>query len=120
MPPYQYATEWIASWNARDVDAVLAHYADDVVLRSPTAAAVVPESGGVIVGRDALRTYWTTALAQLPDLHFELDGVFASVTGLTILHRNERGRQITETLRFNPSGQVDEVLVGHRADPPDA
>lgn len=114
MTPHQYATEWVAAWNARDLDTILTHYADDVVLRSPTAAAVVPDSGGVIVGIAALRAYWTTALARVPDLHFELDGVFASVDGVTILYRNERGQQVTETLRFGRDGRVDEVLIGHR------
>lgn len=117
MEPQTYAAEWVATWNARDLDTILGHYADDVVLRSPTAAAVVPDSAGVIVGIGALRAYWTEALAQVPDLHFELDDVFASVGGLTILYRNQRGQRITETLRFTDAGLVDEVLVGHATRP---
>ena len=108
-----FAAEWIASWNARDLDGILGHYAADVVLRSPTAAAVVPASQGVIVGIDALREYWTTALAARPDLHFELEDVFASIGALTILYRNQAGHRITETLRFDAAALVDEVIVGH-------
>ncbi len=108
-----FAAEWVASWNARDLDGILGHYADEVILRSPTAAAVVPASEGVIVGIDALRDYWTEALAARPDLHFELEDAFASIGALTILYRNQAGRRITETLRFDAAGHVDEVIVGH-------
>jgi ketosteroid isomerase-like protein len=33
-----FAEEWSAAWNRRDVDAVLAHFHDDVVFTSPYAA----------------------------------------------------------------------------------
>lgn len=63
MPePGPFADEWISAWNARDVEAVLAHYADDVVFTSPTALRVVPASGGIVRDKDALRSYWRPAL----------------------------------------------------------
>jgi hypothetical protein len=42
----QFAAAWIAAWNQRDVDRVLADYADSVMVRSPTATAVVPAANG--------------------------------------------------------------------------
>jgi ketosteroid isomerase-like protein len=54
-----FARRWIAAWNSGDLEAVLQDYADDVVLRSPRAAVVVPESGGIVRGKEALRSYWT-------------------------------------------------------------
>jgi ketosteroid isomerase-like protein len=102
----QLADEWIAAWNARDLDAVLRHYADDVQFTSPVAAAVVPESGGVIRGIDALRAYWAAALPLVPDLHFELVDVLATVDGLTIVYRNQRRQLVAETLLFRPDGLV--------------
>ncbi len=62
--PDAFAEQWVQAWNAHDVEAVLAHFADDVVFTSPVAARVLPETGGVVRGKDALRDYWTTALAQ--------------------------------------------------------
>jgi ketosteroid isomerase-like protein len=35
--PAEFARRWIAAWNERDVEAVLRHYADDVIVTSPTA-----------------------------------------------------------------------------------
>ena len=30
-----FAEEWVAAWNARDLDRILAHYAPDIVFRAP-------------------------------------------------------------------------------------
>ena len=106
LDPHELAREWIAAWNARDLDAVLRHYADDVQFTSPTAAAVVPASGGVVRGIEALRDYWSAALPQVPDLHFELVDVLTTVDGLTIVYRNQRGQLVAETLLLRPDGLV--------------
>ena len=45
----------------RDVEAVLAHFHDDVVFSSPIAARLLPDSLGVVRGKEALRHYWTAA-----------------------------------------------------------
>ncbi|MDX6243175.1 MAG: hypothetical protein QOE76_898 [Frankiales bacterium] len=104
--PAGYAAAWVADWNARDLDRILSHYADDVVFRSPVAARVRPESGGVIQGKAALADYWGAALPRNPDLHFTLEETFASVGGLTILYRNQGGRRVAESLVFGDDGLV--------------
>jgi ketosteroid isomerase-like protein len=113
----QLADEWIAAWNARDLDAVLRHYAEDVQFTSPTAAAVVPESGGVIRGIDALRAYWAAALPLVPDLHFELVDVLATVDGLTIVYNNQRQQLVAETLLLRPDGLVGWGVASYSAVP---
>jgi ketosteroid isomerase-like protein len=35
--PQRFAEQWISAWNDRDVEAVLTHYAEDVLFTSPTA-----------------------------------------------------------------------------------
>jgi hypothetical protein len=74
--PKSYADRWVRAWNAHDVEAVLDHFHDDVVFTSPVAARVVPESGGVVRGKVALRDYWSTALSQQANLQFEIVGVY--------------------------------------------
>lgn len=37
--PPAFAAQWIANWNARDVEAVLSHFRDDCVFVSPVAQA---------------------------------------------------------------------------------
>ncbi|WP_339706130.1 nuclear transport factor 2 family protein [uncultured Sphingosinicella sp.] len=106
-----FAAKWCADWNARDVERVLAHFHDDAVFTSPLAAQRVPESGGTVRGKAALRAYWTGGVRAVPDLHFTIEGVFGGVDMVTILYRNQAGIRVTETLRFDGA----KVREGHAA-----
>lgn len=111
-----FADRWLAAWNAHDLDAVLALFHDDVIFTSPLAQKVVPESEGVLQGKDALRAYWTAALRQVPDLHFELTRLFSGVDSLAVGFRMNGGPERFEILRFR-GGRVSE---GHGTYPVDA
>jgi ketosteroid isomerase-like protein len=99
--PGTFAEEWSAAWNRHDVEAVLAHFHDDVLFTSPIAAELVPDSRGVVRGKAALREYWLGALARLPELRFEIVGVYQGQSVLVINYRNERGRSVNEVLEFD-------------------
>lgn len=107
--PQRFADDWARAWNAHDVDAVLEHFHDDVVFTSPVAARLLPESHGVVRGKDALRHYWATALKALPDLHFDVIAVYQGESTLVINYRNHRGELVNEVLSFDG----DLVCVGH-------
>jgi ketosteroid isomerase-like protein len=109
----EFAREWIAAWNAHDLERVLSHYASDVELSSPLAAERVPGSGGYVRGEAALRLYWEPALAANPDLHFELEAVLTAVDGCTILYRNHRGQLVAESLFWNDAGLVTRAAVAY-------
>ncbi|MCV7421598.1 nuclear transport factor 2 family protein [Mycobacterium yunnanensis] len=96
-----FAEQWVRAWNDHDVEAVLAHFHDDVVFTSPVAARLLPETAGVVRGKDALRHYWATALRMLPDLHFEVVGVYRGESLLVVNYRNERGGLVNEVLTFD-------------------
>ena len=99
--PAIFAEEWAAAWNRRDVDAVLAHFHDDVVFTSPVAAQLVPDSGRVVRGKAAVRDYWNAALALIPDLHFDVVGVYQGESVLVINYRHQRGGLVNEVLEFD-------------------
>jgi len=67
----EFAARWVAAWNRRDVDAVLAHYVDDATFISPKAQLFVGTS--VIRGKAALERYWRTASARIETLEFKLE-----------------------------------------------
>jgi ketosteroid isomerase-like protein len=110
-----FAREWIDAWNRRDVETVLAMYAEDVVFTSPTARRVVPDSGGVITGKPALREYWSRALAVNDDLYFELVAVYVGVMTIIIHYRNQVGGLVCEMLRFGYDGLAAEGHATHLA-----
>ncbi|HEY7630578.1 MAG TPA: nuclear transport factor 2 family protein [Thermoleophilaceae bacterium] len=96
-----FAQRWQAAWNAHDLDALLAHFSDDVIFRSPVAAQLLPDCDGVIRGKEALREYWSKALELLPQLHFEVEGVYAGLDTVVINYRNHMGNRVCEVLTFD-------------------
>jgi hypothetical protein len=107
--PRRFAEQWISNWNNRNLEAVLGDYAENVIFTSPTARRVVPETGGTVLGKDALRRYWMLALKGNSDLHFDLVGVYAGVSTLALNYRNQKGGLVVEVLTFEDGL----VTVGH-------
>jgi ketosteroid isomerase-like protein len=95
-----FAARWERDWNAHDLDALLGHFAPDVVFTSPVAAQLLPDCDGVIRGRDALRDYWSRALGLIPDLRFAVQGVYAGLDAIVINYRNHAGNLVCEYLTF--------------------
>ena len=103
------ATQWLAAFNGRDLDALLALYEDDAVHTSPKLRDREPETKGEIRGTAALRAWWEGAMTRLPKLRYE-------PTHLTAMtdHASTAGRVFMEYVRTNPGDAdllVAEVLV---------
>jgi hypothetical protein len=106
--PAAFAAQWIANWNARDVEAVLSHFRDDCVFVSPVAQAVV--GAARIDGKAALRAYWIAALEKYPSLHFTLDDVAWDPARRTLAvvytsHVAERVTSCSELMTFDEAGR---------------
>jgi limonene-1,2-epoxide hydrolase len=109
----EFAEEWIAAWNSRDIERIVAHWAEDCVFSSPYIVRIVGDPSGRVHGKTALRAYWERALAMIPTLHFELDGVLVGADSLVIRFRNDRGNACAEWVRIGPDGLAIEG-AGHR------
>lgn len=96
-----FVESWVRAWNAHDLEDVLSHFSDDVVFTSPLARQLLVGSDGVIRGKDALRAYWREGLRQIPDLHFEVLGVYLGVGTLVINYKNQKGGLVSEVLVFD-------------------
>ena len=79
-----FAQEWVDAWNSHDLDRILCHYADDFEMTSPFIVTMMNQPTGTIVGKENVRAYWAIALERLPDLHFDLIEVLASVDSITV------------------------------------
>jgi ketosteroid isomerase-like protein len=95
-----FARSWLRAWNSHDLDAILDHFADDAVFTSPIAAQLIPSSGGVLHGKDAIRAYWAEGLRRIPDLRFNVEAVYTGVDTLVINYRNHLGALVCEVLRL--------------------
>jgi len=108
------ADEWFAAWNAHDLDAILAHYADDVEFVSPFVAALNDDPTGVVRGKDGLRAYFTRALERFPDLRFEPLDVLVGVDSVTLSYVSVGGRRAAEVMTVGADGRVTRVLAHYR------
>lgn len=111
-----FASRWAEHWNQGDVEKVLAHFSDDTIFTSPTAAEVLGTA--VVRGKDALRAYWTTALKRIGPVHFSVDHVLWDETRreLAIVYTAKmagRSRRVSENLRFGSGDLVVAAEVFH-------
>jgi len=109
------AQEWLDAWNAHDPERVVAHFADDVVVRSPVAGQLRPGSNGELRGKDQVLSYYRDGLGAAPDLRFSLVEVCIGVDEVTIVYRNQRDVLVAEALTLREDGQASEVRVSYGA-----
>ena len=92
--------EWLAGWNAQDVERATAHFAADAEFVSPSVVAMGFDPMGVLRGRPAIAAQAAAAFRRYPALRFEIvsvledgprivvfyrkHGVFSATPGLTI------------------------------------
>lgn len=100
----RFAAEWVAAWNARDLDRVLSHYTDDFEMSSPVIAQIASVPEARLQGKRAVRAYWAEALSLLPDLRFELLAALLGVNSVAIHYRGAGGRLVVEVFSINEAG----------------
>jgi ketosteroid isomerase-like protein len=79
--------EWLEGWNGRQLDLVMAHYAEDATFQSPTVLLRVPGSDGTVRGRAAIRDLYEKSLALFPALRFEMEDCIERESGVMLLYR---------------------------------
>ena len=103
------AEEWVAAWNAHDLDAIMALYAADVVFQTPTIIDSLGIPDGRVEGLDRLREHFARGLERLPDLRFDLDGVYAGVSSLAMTYRWADGTPVCELHEYDHDGRIARV-----------
>ena len=72
------------AFNAYDVDALVALYADDATHTSPKIRALFPDTGGKLQGKAALAKWWRDANARLPNLRYEETAITANASRVIV------------------------------------
>lgn len=65
------AKRWLACFEARDLDGLLALYAGDATHTSPKIRMRHPETGGLLRGKPAMRAWWQDSFDRLPSMRYE-------------------------------------------------
>lgn len=63
---------WFEAFNAHNLDKLLSLYDDEAQHYSPKLKIRIPETEGLITGKEALRAWWKEAFDHLPTLHYKV------------------------------------------------
>jgi limonene-1,2-epoxide hydrolase len=99
----QIATKWFEAFNEHDLETLLSLYDNNAEHYSPKLKIHRPETNGLILGKDALRSWWKDAFERLPNLHYKI-----------IKLTSEDEQVFMEYIRQTPNEEdlrVGEVLV---------
>jgi predicted ester cyclase len=110
---HQFAQDWIQAWNSHDLDDIMSHYDDEVVLTSPIAAQLLGDPSGTVRGKEALRRYFQKGLEAYPDLKFVLQDVMWGLHSVVLYYQNQRGTKSGEFMEIGPSGKVIKVVANY-------
>ena len=124
-PPWapRSAAEWPPAWTRHDLDAILAHYADDFEMASPLMPRLAGEPSGRLRGKRRVGACWARALTPpaltvAPRLRFELIGIFTGVDSVALHYRSGRGPAV-EVFQFGPSGKVIRAAAHYLSQTPE-
>jgi predicted ester cyclase len=109
-----FVRDWADSWNNHDLDRILAHYDESVILLSPMALKLLNNTAGVVQGKSALRDYFQLGLKAYPDLRFELTDVLCGIETIVACYgTNLREARTAEVMQFNKAGKVIRVFANY-------
>ena len=108
-----FTRDWIAAWNSRELDAIISHYSDNILLTSPVAAKLLNDPSGTVRGKAALRNYFQRGLEAYPNLHFELLDVMSGLSSVVLVYLNQKGTKTAEFMEFDESGKVTRVVANY-------
>lgn len=106
MNDIEFAKRYYEAWNARDLNAICALYAEDIEFSSPYIAALGFSPDGVIHGKQMLRLYFEKALERAPQLTFAPEALFVGARGHTLIYRNQRGERTAEHHEMDGLGLI--------------
>ena len=110
-----FAADWIEAWNSHDLDRIMTHYAEDVVLVSPIAAQLLSDPAGMVRGKDSLREYFQKGLNAFPQLRFDLIEVMRGLSSIVLYYKNQKGTKSGEFMELNPQRKITRVVANYSA-----
>ena len=107
----ELSAHWIQAWNSHDLAKIMSHYAEDVVLVSPTAARILNDPSGVVKGKHALRAYFKSGLEAYPNLKFDLLDLMWGLSSVVIYYLNQKGTRTGEFMEIDSNGKIVRVVA---------
>jgi len=97
------AYKWFEAFNNHNLEQLLSLYDDEAEHFSPKLKIRMPETKGLVTGKEALRTWWQDAFDRLPSLHYKVTSLTANADRVFM--------EYTRTVEGEEEMSVAEVLV---------
>jgi len=110
---WNLASNWVAAWNAHDLDLMMTHYDDAIELTSPVAAQLLGSSDGKVVGKANVRAYFQRGLEAYPELRFRLEDVLWGLSSVVLYYTNQKGTRTAEFMELSAIGKVVRVVANY-------
>jgi ketosteroid isomerase-like protein len=110
---HELAQNWIEAWNAHDIDKIMSHYTEDIILTSPVAAKLLNDPDGTVIGKAALRNYFKKGLEAYPDLKFELLDVMWGLSSVVLYYINQNSTKAGEFMEVDSTGNITRVVANY-------
>ena len=111
MEAKKFAKEWINSWNSHDLEDIMKHYSEDIVITTPMLKLAAGVESGSLHGREQVKEYWQKALTRIPDLHFELIEVTSSIDSVALYYKSVMNKMAIEVMFFDENGLVNKMIA---------
>jgi hypothetical protein len=72
------ALEWFKAFNTHDLEKLLSLYDNEAKHYSPKLKIRMPETNGLVTGKEELRGWWKDAFNRLPSLNYVITSLTAN------------------------------------------
>jgi ketosteroid isomerase-like protein len=112
---HELAEHWVQAFNSHDLEQIMSHYDEDVVLVSPIAARLLNDPSGTVKGKAALRAYFKKGLEAYPNLKFELVDVMWGLFSVVLYYVNQNGTKTGEYMEVGSTGKIVKVIANYNS-----
>ena len=109
--PREHADRWLEAWNERDLDAIVACYAEEVEFVIAPVVGDADPAGERLHGREALRDHFRHGLELAPNLTVTEESLLEGPGGFAVLYRREDGHRAIEAVELDDAGLVARARV---------
>jgi len=107
---------WFEAFNAHNLEKLLSLYDDEAQHFSPKLKIRHPETYGLAVGKESLRTWWQDAFERLPSLHYKVTSLTSNSDRVFMEYirtvTNEENMLVAEVLEIK-EGKIIASRVYH-------
>lgn len=109
MDARAHADVWLAAWRDRDLDAIMACYAEDVDFVASTVVRRWGRADGRLHGQAELRLHFEQGLELAPDLRITEEALLSSPDGYALFYHRENGNRALDVVELDAAGQAARV-----------